>query len=281
MTVELKILQNLEIPPLDATVQQALAMLGKPGVDGRALSSLIGHDAGLVLSIFKVANSAFFSQGKPTSDLTLAISRIGFSWVRQVLVSHALKTGFAFKSNKIFDGNSFRRHCSFVAFVALELAQKRCPAYANDLFLAGMFHDVGLAALATFQPPEFDILAEECLRSQVAFAEAEERLKKPPHRDLGMAIVASWSFPETVSKLIAAHDLPFNAVSTTIEEALHIPAEILATADKLAHRFGAGFHQYQHDNFISPFSLKRLQLTPEDLMTAVATCNEFAGSMFT
>jgi HD-like signal output (HDOD) protein len=280
MNLDIKALQNVEIPPLDSTVHEALALLCNAEVDGRVLANAISHDTGLIQNLFKVANSAYFSQGKPTSDVTTAISRIGFSWVRQVLVSHALKSSFSFKSNRIFDGNIFRRHSSFVAFVAQDLARKRCPDLMHDLFLAGMFHDVGLAALATFLPAEFEILVSECLRTEVSFSEAEEKLKRDSHRDVGSAIVAQWNFPESVCKLIETHDLPFNITSSKIDEKLHVPAEILAIADKLAHRFGAGYNTYHHDNFISPFSLKRVKLTPEDLMGSVALCNEFAGSMF-
>ena len=96
--------------------------------------------------IQKMANSALISRATPVSDLRSAVNRLGFEMVRNVAISLAMEQifhGEAAKAVKPYLAELWI-HSTKVAALAYLLAKRAPKINADEAFLAGLVHDIGI-----------------------------------------------------------------------------------------------------------------------------------------
>src|SRR5205807_4666228 len=127
--VTVKIIQTVEDPKSSAT----------------QLHKIVAHDPALVTRILKVVNSAFYGLPGQIGSIERAIVLLGLNAVKNIAVAASL--GQLFRGAKLCEGFTAKdlwTHCIAVGVAARELARQLKLPIADEAFLAGMIHDVGI-----------------------------------------------------------------------------------------------------------------------------------------
>lgn len=196
------------IATLPEVTAKIIATVEDPKSSAHALHKIVSHDPALVTRILKVVNSAFYGLPGQIGSIERAIVLLGLNAVKNIAVAASL--GQLFRGSKLCDGFSAKdlwRHCIAVGVASRDLAKQMKLPMADEAFLAGMIHDMGILVSLQLWP---EPLRAVCERARVAagggatFCEMEREMIGADHQQLGQALAEQWKFPRSC-QLVAGH----------------------------------------------------------------------------
>lgn len=100
----------------------------------------------------------------------------------------------------------------------------------EELFVAGLLHDIGKIVEMMFQPDEFLKVAAAISRENLLMIRAEIRILGYSHAEIGKLLAEKWNLPSKLVQIIAHHHQPTDAGSFAIETAIVHLADIFCRA---------------------------------------------------
>ena len=192
-----------------ATLPEVTAQIIKTVEDPRSsaaqLHKIISHDPALVTRILKVVNSSFYGLPGQIASIERAIVLLGLNAVKNIAVAASL--GQLFRSVKLCEGYTAKdlwTHCIAVGVTARELARQTKMPIADEAFLAGMIHDLGILVALQSTPEQMGNICATAMSSGGNFCEIERQSLGFDHQQLGAALAAHWKFPRSC-QLVAGH----------------------------------------------------------------------------
>lgn len=269
-------LENFRIPAMPQVAREALNYFYKSDPDVSIIARLVNSDVSLTGTILKLGNSARFnSSGPKTSDVKIAIGRIGLNALRQILITHAFSQAFKLDAKNPLDAAAFWRHSAMTAEIAFELSQKSHRHMAADLQLAGVMHDIGFLLFSMNNPKDCERLIANCAQTGNDFRTAERNMGFTPHCKLSAAVVRAWNIPQTVEMLVSHHDEDDPAMLSKLSPDIRVNIAILQISDLLAHRFGGSYKNYHRDSRMDPKLVTLSGLVSDDISRAVKNAKSF------
>jgi HD-like signal output (HDOD) protein len=176
-----------------------------PGVSLASLAALLETDAILTARVLRLTRARAIRE---------AIERMGLKLITELVWQAALDIGVFRGTQHRRTLEQLRRHSSVTAYLARTAAQFS-PAPVEDAFLAGLVHDVGLAAALFLLggPAEGGRAgaaapaANRELRG-VAVGDREIRAVAQVHEELSGRVAERWGLPDDVGAAIAHHHRP-------------------------------------------------------------------------
>ncbi len=267
--------KNIHIPPLPKVAREIMSLLYRPEPDFAQLVRIIATDAGLCGDIFKLSNSAQAGAQQSTTNLMTAVSRLGLTTLRLLVMMHAMSTSFKLHLNCGIDNMEYWRHGAFVGHIAFELSKIRFKEHAADMQLAGLLHDAGVLILATHEPENLKTQIELCRKSGTSLAHLELNTGAEAHRKLSKQLVESWGLSLTVGMLVGLHDVTDHNRRGVLTATQHQLVDILILSDSLAHRYGFGLNQYKGNVTFSSQNLQTVGIGSTEILAAVQTVKSF------
>jgi HD-like signal output (HDOD) protein len=133
---------------------------------------------------------------------------------------------------KNFDKFGFWSHSLASATACRILGKMQIPEKAEELYLAGMMHDVGYLVLDRFYPGELDEAIRVAHAEKITVAAAEQKLFGFDHGDVGGMLARKWGLPKPLEQAIHFHH-------RVAEDDVHPElTSIVSVADFLAHQAG-------------------------------------------
>jgi putative nucleotidyltransferase with HDIG domain len=173
--------------------------------DAGDLEQILRHDPALVARIMKVVNSAFYGQTQPVASVERAIVLLGFNNIQKIAAAASLGQLFKGKLCTGFAAKDMWSHCIAVAVVARDLAMRVNRALAEEVFLAGMTHDLGLLVALQLMPEKLALVCDKAKDDPRDFCEIEREILGVDHAHLGAALAEKWKFPESCRCTAAKH----------------------------------------------------------------------------
>jgi HD-like signal output (HDOD) protein len=174
--------------------------LSKPDFTVEELARIITTEPTLVGSILTMANSVTFRRaGNETSDLKVAISRIGVGMVQTAATTFALRKlreSDDFKDVEHLLAPEWARSARTAATTYL-VAQKTRALRADEGLVVGLLHNIGRIYLFSRAPDYPDLFQTP---------EDGEEILSSWHANVAKAIVESWAIPGTTVEAIARQD---------------------------------------------------------------------------
>jgi putative nucleotidyltransferase with HDIG domain len=224
-----------------ATLPEVTAKIVKtvedPKSNAQQLHQIISHDPALVSRILKVVNSAFYGLPGQIASIERAIVMLGLNAVRNIAVAASM--GQLFRGVKLCEGYTAKdlwQHCVAVAVVAREMARQQKLPTADEAFLAGMVHDIGLLVSLQTWPEKLRRSCEEARSHGIDLCAAEQSIIGVDHQQLGMALAEKWHFPKSVQVVTGFHHEP-----TLLAEGSRSFVALIALADQLCVDAQIGF----------------------------------------
>ncbi len=201
------------MPTLPAVTLRVMEVTADPKSSANDLMGIISPDVSLTTKILKIANSPFYGLTREISSLKHAVTVLGFKEIRNLVISTVAFESFKnLKQNGKFDINKFWRHSFYCALAAKTIAVDLKNG-SNDLFVAGLVHDIGKLAMYVTFPDEFMMQAEIMSPMKMKFTtfEAEKDIFGMTHDEVGMKLLKKWMFPESLINAVGYHHHPQDA----------------------------------------------------------------------
>jgi HD-like signal output (HDOD) protein/ActR/RegA family two-component response regulator len=192
------------LPPMPSTFAALQRALADPSIELSKVSGIIEKDPAVSAKVLQVCNSAFFRLPRRVSTIKQAVSYLGLSTVRSMVLSaEVFRPGKPLSPG--LDLGQMQRHALSVAAIARALAAD--APWAEDAFLAGLLHDVGFLLLARQFKDQMQQVLEATAEGK-PLAEAEQEYVGVSHGVAGGYLLGLWGLPYEVVEAVAHHEVP-------------------------------------------------------------------------
>jgi HD-like signal output (HDOD) protein len=225
-----------ELPTIPDILFQILKILDDPDSGSKELAEVVRLDAPLTARILRLANSPYYSARGDMVDIHRCIAALGYRTIRQVAICVSVATSLvsaAAKARGQVDYRELWRHSVATGAIAKHLADMAGYPDSEEVFTAGLLHDLGKFVFEIFSPATYgNVIASRKINGQT-LVEAERDAFGFDHALLGEAFGFSWRFPEILHLCFGHHHDLLNPGCETGTQA-HALA-LVALADYLAN----------------------------------------------
>lgn len=192
--------KNLIFPTsLNATMRIRSA-LNNPDASTSKVLHIVGAEPVLSAHLLQLANSAAVRVGShQITELKTAITRLGFSLVRNVAISVGMRqlSQAQEKGGMPQEIEALWKHSIFVAATSYVLAKKLTHINPDEAMLAGLLHDIGAFYILTRAKNYPEIFADKKVLQDVIHQW---------HVEIGEAILESWEIPAGIQTAAREHE---------------------------------------------------------------------------
>ncbi|HZH98943.1 MAG TPA: HDOD domain-containing protein, partial [Fimbriimonadaceae bacterium] len=204
-SLAIKVSRSENLPVLPQIVSSVMKLADDPDASARSMERIIERDPAIAAKILRVANSSLYGVSQIPS-IARAISVLGLNSIRSLVIGVAYQQIIAGREQaKSFNKLDFWKHSLAVATAARIIAKIKLPAKAEELYLAGMMHDVGMLVLDRFCPNEFDQALQYARQERIPIYQAERRLFGFDHADVGGLLAEKWGLTPLMTGAVRYH----------------------------------------------------------------------------
>ena len=230
--LSLKISRSENLPVLPTVVVQILKLFDDRNVSARSLVRIIEQDAGMSAKVLRVAGSPMYGL-RSVNTVDRAISILGMSTLRSIAISLAYQQILNRRGPKpAFDQLAFWRNSLAVGIGARELMRYVNGGLAEEMYVAGLMHGVGILALDRFAQPELARAMKSATVKRIPLREAEMTVNGFDHCQVGGILADQWKLSPVVGNIIKYYDTPDADTET------HQSTLVAAGASYLAYHCG-------------------------------------------
>lgn len=193
-----------ELPRPPQSVLRLNALLDSPTTDIHEVVEVVEGDMALTVKLFQLVNSASYGLTRNIQEVREAVAYLGMNTVRNLAVSlEVFRSISATSAVHAAFVQELHDHATQVASIARQLVLVRDQA--NEAFVAGLLHDVGLLAVVAYLPEQFAELQEASQRSGLPLCDLEHEIVGANHSDLGAYLLNMWGLPYGIVEAVARH----------------------------------------------------------------------------
>ncbi|MCI0650608.1 MAG: HDOD domain-containing protein [Planctomycetes bacterium] len=226
-----------DLPALPHVANKVLSAVSDPASSAKTLQSIIETDQALAGRLLRMANSAMFAGTRETTTLQAAVARLGFNRVRNLVLIAATRDVLRSKNKT---AEELWKHALGVGLASRMVGEtlRLPPGAVDDLFLAGLFHDVGKVLMNNQKPERYLQIIQTALEQRRPTSEVEKEVFQFSHEEVGAMIVTKWKLPEFLVNPVRYHHLIQDERNKDIPSEKNVAA--VATADLIANMIGIG-----------------------------------------
>lgn len=137
-----------DLPTLPSVPQRIMRMVYDPMTSVSDIARVVNEDPVLTLKVLKLANCAFYGGRQPITSLEIACSRLGMKMIVKVVQAVGSKEVFKTRSKELqATMHGLWKHSVVAAYCAGEIASLMPILSSDEIFLAGLVHDIGKVVL--------------------------------------------------------------------------------------------------------------------------------------
>ena len=227
-------IKNLDaLPAMPVIAQKLLALKLDTDEGEQTLLVLIEQDPQISAKLLGLANSPMVGVRRQILTVKDAVMLLGIKRVQSVATGIAIMSLMTKPPASKLNMQDLWLHCFVIAFAMTGLARvmpQKLQPQSDQIFLAGMLHDIGYLALAFLDPKQSDLLhtrlAAEANRPS---REIELEVLNMCHGELGAELARHWNLPEEIITVLRYHHTP-----SVVDAAPGLPlAQMIYVVEKL------------------------------------------------
>jgi putative nucleotidyltransferase with HDIG domain len=223
-------------------------------VDALKLDPVIGG------KVLKLANSAYVGIPRTISSVKNAVVLLGQKRIHSLVLATTVLSSLSAGRQLPFSLYRYWKHSITVAMIAETVARhlkRYSPIDTEDLFSAGMLHDIGKLVLGMWNAEALDAAIQASIAKNAPFHSVEDA--SASHCFAGGVLSDHWNFPPSLKSAILLHHAPEQA------QEFRRLVSIVHMADVMAHIIG--FSTFEREPLPSPSAcaVEDVRLPPERL----------------
>lgn len=168
----------------------------------REIDALLRSDQAIAAFILRVANSPIYSRNQVIKTLPIAISLLGVSIIRSLVILAFSRAVFAKSRNELVCKHVWH-HSLLTAIASHQICYKLGNHEAGEeAFVAGLLHDIGKVLLFTHVQNEYMEALHYALEQHCPCADAEQKFLGINHRQVGEEAIKAWKLPEHFNRFV-------------------------------------------------------------------------------
>lgn len=192
---------------------------------------IIKLDPVLVTRLLRLVNSPYFGLTQDVESISKAIVFTGMEQLRNMVAVEGLRNLYQGEGDEHFSREKLWLHSATVAILAEMIARRIFGQEGENVFLAGIIHDIGLVAEDQVAG---DLLREACKlykNGGKSLIECEDEVIGTNHGEVGALLANDWKLPEDILKSIKFHhdqerNIPVSSVSGILQLAEYMACKL-------------------------------------------------------
>jgi len=268
------------IATLPEITLKIIELVEDPTSTAQDLHHIISNDPALCARILKVVNSSFYGLPGQIGNINRAIVLLGLNAVKNIAIAASLAK--LFRGGNLtpnFAARDLWKHSVVTAAASKMVADAIGMGLADEAFLAGLIHDIGIVVeLQARREGLIEVIEKLNLNSDgvplVDMLEVEQQVLHATHQDFGMGLCESWQFPRPLRNVAGYHHRPLE-----LEPGARTLACTVYIADRLAVEVGVGFRGDLPDVSFADEVLAEIGMTRDKLETILQELPEHLDSV--
>lgn len=227
---ESKIKQTIEyLPPIPLVMTELIQALNDD-TDLNDLGHIISKDPSMSMNVLKVANSAFYGLRNKVATIEHAVRMLGTREITSLCIACSACSILRPSSRQpTIDLTLFWRHSVATGVFSKLLAEELNIGLLNNIYLAGLIHDVGKIVLDRFAHDVYSDILHLAHSENITILDAEKRVMGASHDVVGAWLMEKWQLPLLFNQVSMYHHQTYNAPDECM-----IAVSIVSFADHLA-----------------------------------------------
>lgn len=252
-----------ELPSLPLVTNRVIELIDDPEACAQQICDVICRDQVLTSRILKLVNSAYYGLPRRISTLTEAVTILGMETLRTMAIGiSAFRTFGPDAGVRGLSADQVMQHSVACAATAKIIARRIDFPLAEQVFLAGLLHDIGKMVMLNFLKDEYALALEKTQNEEMGLPMAETEVMGLDHAKLGKILAEKWNLPDILIEPIACHHKPNrDSEHFPVTRIVHLANAVTVTAG-----YGLGNEQ---DFFLDMRCLQDIGLSFDDLMGLV------------
>ena len=229
-----RIEQIEDLPSMPHTLQKILDNLDGLSSSAQSLELLIRDDPVLSANILRIANSPYYGVSGEVSSLARAVVVMGFDEVKNLVIGLSLTGTFSGDLGvDLFSARQLWLHSIGVAKACQSMAEDIPGLDSDELFTAGLMHDIGKFLLCLYFGDEFNEVIALQRKKDIPLSQAEEEYGLT-HAEAGAFLAQKWAMSDMLVNVVRYHHHPVSAGPHGQA------AAVVFLADQICHKIQLG-----------------------------------------
>lgn len=204
MTILEDISRNDDILSLPQALNELLREIEKANYSTESLARIILKDPALTSRILKLANSSFYQRFSRTTTVQQAVQVLGISTVKCMALSSSIFNTERFSKATYVNTKHLFADNLTVAVAAEKIAKAVGVKASDEVFIAGLLHDVGVLYFINHYPQQYEQIVAKNVKSSGVLA-AEREIFGTDHCEVGYHLSIRWRLPVAICEAIRDH----------------------------------------------------------------------------
>jgi len=206
-----RLVTNLtSIPSVPTLYFELLDLLEQPDTSVKDVANLMSKDLGMTARLIQLANSAYFGASRHVSSPVQAVSLIGLTSVKALLLTTHVFSHFNTNDSTGFRLDTLWQHSLSVGQKAKSIcsAMNMSAKMSDYSYTASLLHDAGVLLLIANLPDDYGPLFQNSVLPDIPLANAERAVFGTTHAEVGAYLLGLWGLPDEIVDAVAYHHKP-------------------------------------------------------------------------
>jgi HD-like signal output (HDOD) protein len=246
-------------------------LMDNPNSDMYKFAEVVMVDPSLSALILQMVNSAYYGFPETIQNIAQSISLIGLDRFHQIVLGVSAMSCLKVENDN-FAIETFWRSSLNTGVMAQLLATRMDAAENDEMFIAGLLHEIGHLVLYAHFPEHAEESMALAKERNVPIQEAELALMGCHYGEIGATLMAKWELPHELQVL--THNQPFPLEAGEDQR--------LATLMHVAHIYGQNISELrvpEVESLVSDDMLSILGILREELCLDIEDAESMSREM--
>ena len=197
-------------PSIPSLYFEVLKELRSSDTSAQRVGDIISKDLAMSTKVLQVLNSAYYAIPRQITDPTEAVNMLGFEMVKSLVLCIQVFSQFDKVKPYYFSIDKLWRHSTAVAHAARLIArfEKLGAEVADEVYTAGLLHDIGKLVLVSNFSDEYQQVQERVRKEGIPIWDAEKQVFHASHAEIGAYLIGLWGMPLPLAEAAYLHHSP-------------------------------------------------------------------------
>ncbi|HEX5681255.1 MAG TPA: HDOD domain-containing protein [Desulfobacterales bacterium] len=243
--------KDIVLPEIPSIVFELNEVIANPLSSADQMAQVINRSPSLTALLLKIVNSSFYGLPSKVDRVSLAVTLIGTRELSALALGISIMSIFRKIPSRLLSMPLFLQHSLACGIVSRLLAAQKNMRQTEQMFTAGLLHDLGRLVTCIYFPDEALAAMRHAATKSICLHAAEKDLFSCHHGHVGKYILNQWRLPLILENNVCFHHDPMNAPDPAAAALVHV-------ADLLVNALGVGT---SGERFVPPLDLGAWEAT--------------------
>ncbi len=224
---------EIKLPEIPSIVYELNDIIADPFASADDIAQVVSKSPSLASLLLRIVNSAFYGFPGKIDRISRAVALIGSKEISSLALGISTMRLFDEIPREIIDVRAFFKHSLACGILSRILAAHLNIGHTEQLFVAGLLHDIGRVIVFKYFPRESVFMLAEARSSGKRLYDVEFDTLGCRHTHVGRDLFRKWKLPYSLENGICFHHTPTRAQRVNRAAVVHL-------ADLCAHALGLG-----------------------------------------